>query len=147
MTWLKIITLSALGNIWITPEREKIFILIQAGCYFVRPFAEIAIPFFLEQQWMPLVGWRGNCRDWVIVAKWCWYWISKHKKEYCGAISKKLWCQKKVFAMPMLMSRFPNDLVTALYFVKRYWGLSILLICSKMIVHLILDFMILFKLR
>ena len=51
MTWLKIITLSALGNIWITPEREKIFILIQAGCYFVRPFAEIAIPFFLEQQW------------------------------------------------------------------------------------------------
>ena len=74
------------------------------------------IAFFLEQQWMPLIGWRGNRRDWVIVAKWCWCWISKHKK------------------------------VTASYFVKRYWGLSNLFICSKMIVHLILHFMILFKL-
>ena len=63
---------------------------------------------------MPLNGWRGNCREWVIVTKWCWCWITKHSKKYYGINFKNISEVKyKVFAMPRFMSRFPDGLVTA----------------------------------
>lgn len=106
--------------------------------------------FFLEHQWMPLNGLRGNCRKWVIVTKWCWYWITERSKEYCCVNFINIFEVKyKVFAMPMLMPRFANGLLTASYlffslsnFVEQCLNSARRVISSKMIVFLLLDFIV-----